>query len=505
MYPRTLKSTAILAAFVVSGLPTPHASASRPDGVLTVETVDQSTSEPIAARMTLRNARGRIVRMAHPAALPSGVVAFDGTIDLPLKKGNYTFLIDAGPEFATQTGRFTIERRSEDTKQVQLERKADMNAAGWWAADLDAQLRGAEAPVWLRASGLSLMPLLAAQSIGNDCEQLKAPPAAIDGLQLYGPWASLRLEKGSGLLVAGGESHVDPCQPTAALFTAAAEQDARVLTLSADAWELPLWLAAGRVQAIGVFHRGLNTPLPKDQRGRPPTPRKFPGKQGPGRWNEAIYHHALNCGLRLPPFAASGAGCETKKLSGLRPGDARTYTYCDDDFSRAAWWDAFSAGRVVATNGPLLRTSVEGEPPGHVFRLEAGERRSFQIGLSLSFYREWPVEYLEIVRDGRVEHEVRLADLAANRGRLPPLEFDRSGWFLVRAVTNDTSRYRYATTGPYYVEAGYQQRISRRSVEFFRQWVDELADRYQDEPAAAARVAEARGFWDRMLERANAE
>ncbi len=481
------------------------AAAARPDGVLTVEAVDQKTSEPLAARMTLRNARGRVVRIAHPAALPSGVVAFDGTIDLPLKKGNYTFLIDAGPEFATQTGRFKIERRSEDTKEVQLQRRADMNSAGWWAADLDVQLLNAEAPVWLRASGLSLMPLLTAHSVGNDCEQHKTPPAVIDGLHLQGPWASLRLEGGSGLLIAGGEAHVDPCQPTAALFETAAEQDARVLALSADAWDLPLWLAADRIRAIGVLHRGLNAPLPKDQRGRPPTPKRFPGKQGPGRWNEAVYQHALNCGLRLPPFAASGAGSEAKKLSGLRPGDARTYAYCGEDFSRDAWWEALDAGRVVATNGPLLHTSVEGEPPGHVFRLEAGERRSFQIGLSLSFYREWPVEYLEIVRNGRVEHEVRLADLAASQGRLPPLEFDRSGWFLVRAITNDSTRYRYATTGPYYVESEYQQRISRRSVEFFREWMDELADRYHDDPSAMAEVEKARAFWDALLERASAE
>jgi hypothetical protein len=48
-----------------------------------------------------------------------------------------------------------------------------------------------------------------------------------------------------------------------------------------------------------------------------------------------------------------------------------------------------------------------------------------------------PVEYLQIVKNGEVAEEVRLADWTKRKGRLPPVVFDASGWFLVRAITNN--------------------------------------------------------------------
>ena len=53
------------------------------------------------------------------------------------------------------------------------------------------------------------------------------------------------------------------------------------------------------------------------------------------------------------------------------------------------------------------------------------------------------------------------------------LHFDRSGWFLVRAVTDLPKTYRFAMTGPYYVEIGPQRRISKSAAQFFVDWVYE--------------------------------
>ena len=84
----------------------------------------------------------------------------------------------------------------------------------------------------------------------------------------------------------------------------------------------------------------------------------------------------------------------------------------------------------------------------------------FEIGLTLST-RE-PITYMEIIKDGKVEHEIRF-DQYAKSGKLPKLKFDRSGWFLVRAVTDLPNTYRFAMTAPYYVQVGYRPRISRRA------------------------------------------
>jgi hypothetical protein len=173
----------------------------------------------------------------------------------------------------------------------------------------------------------------------------------------------------------------------------------------------------------------------------------------------------LNCGLRIPPAAGSGSGTNDSPL-----GNNRTYVYCGEDFSYERWWEGLDAGRVFVTNGPLLRPLVQGKPPGHVFPLRPGETLTLEIGLELA--TRVPVDYLQIIKNGQVEAEVRLADWKQKKGRLPPVVFDDSGWFLVRAVTNNRRTYQFASSGPYYVERAGSERISSRSVQFFLEWID---------------------------------
>jgi hypothetical protein len=160
---------------------------------------------------------------------------------------------------------------------------------------------------------------------------------------------------------------------------------------------------------------------------------------------------------------------------------------------------------VSVTNGPLLRVKVEGHPPGHVFQLEQGEKREFQIGLELAFYEATQVEYLEIVKNGQAIHQIRVDEFPKKAGRLPPVPFDGSGWFLVRAVTNNSNVYQFATTGPFYVEANYQPRISRASVQYFLDWLDDAAKKFAGNAAVLADIEAARPFWKELLAKANAD
>ncbi len=121
--------------------------------------------------------------------------------------------------------------------------------------------------------------------------------------------------------------------------------------------------------------------------GRPIDRKRFPGPEGPGRAWESVYHHLLNCGLRVAPGAGSGAGATIGGRSVATPlGANRVYVQAGEHCTWDAWLTGLRSGHVTATNGPLLRTRVEGEPPGHVFALEAGESREFQIALDLAFY-----------------------------------------------------------------------------------------------------------------------
>jgi hypothetical protein len=184
------------------------------------------------------------------------------------------------------------------------------------------------------------------------------------------------------------------------------------------------------------------------------------------------------------------------------------YVYCGEAFSYEAWWDGLRHGRVMVTNGPLLRPFCEEQPPGHVFKGEEGQALDLQITANLA--TQDPIDYLEVIRDGKVVHEVRLDALAKERGQLPKLTFDTSGWFLVRAVTSTPDTYRFASSGPWYVEFDGKPRISKKSAQFFLDWVYgrartlDIKDESQRNEVLAFHRA-ARDFWKDLVERANAD
>jgi hypothetical protein len=105
---------------------------------------------------------------------------------------------------------------------------------------------------------------------------------------------------------------------------------------------------------------------------------------------------------------------------------------------------------------------------------------------------------------------VRLEDWAKQGGHLPPVKFERSGWMLIRARTNNPQTHRFAMTGPYYVEIGYQKRVSKESAQFFLDWVHERVKllKLTDETERAEVVKyhrAARDFWQKLVDEANAE
>ncbi len=481
----------------------PLATAARYDGKLTITTLDEQTGQRIAVRMELRNGRGRPVRVKSPGVISQGdYFVFDGEVTLELRKGPYRFLIEAGPEYQTRPGHFTIERHAEDVTEVVLRRRVDMESEGWWAGDIDVQQRHEDLPLLMRAAGVDLVSELTQENLRGKCRNYS--PVSQKGLA---PFAALDHRRGGGLLLLNAEKELSVCQWKAGgssmpLLGIAREANAEVVALTPFAWDLPLWIAAGKLDAIQIIHRHALADGVVDNEGwgRARDKAFFPGKMGNGRWSEAIYHQVLNCGLRIPPAAGSGSGTNHNAV-----GTNRVYVQCGDEFSEDKWYAGLRAGHVLVTNGPLLRTQVEGHPPGHVFELEAGESHAFQIGLSLTFYEKAPVEYLEIIKDGRAQYEIRLDELAKKNGQLPPLVFDSSGWFAVRARTSNTKTYQFASTGPYYVESNYKRRVSRASVQFFLDWLEESAEKFADNRAVLSDIAAARPFWLALLDRANAD
>ena len=437
-----------------------------PDGELRIEVIDAATGQPIAARMHLSMGRkaGVAATAQHPVKLNmpgsaefGGHFYIDGKATLPLRVGQYTFELEAGPEYLSQSGYFTIERHADDSKRIEMKRVTDLAKEGWWGGDLDVRRKAKEMPLILRAEGMQFAPL---------------------------------------------------SEPTRKDISPTLELDGHTIARTPYAWDLPVWLANGKLDAIQLIHHHSlrNAVVDKEDDGRPRDKSFFPGPRGNGRWSETVYYHVLNCGLRIPPAAGSGSGVNDNPV-----GTNRVYVYGGNVFSHDAWWDGLKAGRVFVTNGPLLRPMVEGQPPGHVFKLAAGDSLTLEIGLNLA--TSVPVEYLQIVKNGTAEAEVRLADWKDRKGRLPPLNFIDSGWFLVRAVTSNAKVFQFASSGPYYVEKGGRPRVSRASVRFFLDWIDAAESRLRgkaDLDAAKrdsllAEQESARKFFEKLLATANAD
>jgi hypothetical protein len=230
---------------------------------------------------------------------------------------------------------------------------------------------------------------------------------------------------------------------------------------------------------------------------------KFPGPHGNGLWTQEIYYHLLECGVRLPPSAGSASGVLPNPV-----GYNRAYVQLDRPLTWEKWWEGLRAGRVFVTNGPLLRVRANGEWPGHVFKMKEGE--TLHVRLDALLEGRDPMSQVEIIRNGRVERRVEVAELRRT-GSLGEIAFNESGWFLVRVIADLPETFRFASTGPFYVEAAkHPQRVSRQSAQFFADWIHErIATLKLDDPAQREEVLrplrEAEVWWRKKVEAATVE
>lgn len=484
----------------------------RTDGQLKLSVIDSETQQPVPARIHLRNSRDRPVRPRGWGVAPLGDHAYiDGSATLKLGRGQYEFDLDAGPEYRPQRGQFEIVPHAGDSKTIEVRRFAKLHEEGWYAGDLDVRRNPAELAVPMQTEQLAYLPTTAWERENGGPWK----PAALGRRRLSGdlnddltstrgPFAGMVSRPGNRLLLIRESAKFEPDAIARAatsvelLHTAHEQDDLHAIAVSPFERSFPIWLASGELDAVMLLNRhSLRSGVVDNEAGgRQRDLSLYPGNSGNSRWAEAIYYHALNAGLKLPPAAGSGSGENDNPI-----GTNRVYVHCGVEFDAESWWQGLVAGNVVVTNGPLLRPLVEGHPPGYIFRLEEGQRLELPVALNLA--TRTPISYLEIVKNGVVDQQVEIASLAKAGGRLPPVTFDESGWFLVRAVTNRADKYEMATTGPYYVEKNGSARISRRSVQFFLDWLDEEEPRAT--PAEQPGFAAARDFWQERLAQANAE
>jgi len=164
-----------------------------------------------------------------------------------------------------------------------------------------------------------------------------------------------------------------------------------------------------------------------------------------GRLPTDLWYGFLNLGYKLLP--AAGSDFPYMDL----PGVVRSYAKIDGPFSVDAWFDAFRAGRLYVTNGPLLEVTVDGRMPGDELHVEPGATLEVVAEASLNPDLD-RLDRLELVVHG----EVVATAPAGGRDRVrlrTAVTADRSLWLAVRAFgeRQEPGNVTVAHSAPVYV------------------------------------------------------
>lgn len=482
-------------------------------GTVNIEVVDE-TGQRLPCRVHLNDKTGKPQRGGE---LPFFRDHFScpGRASLQLPAGTYSFEIERGPEYGRQSGTLEAVPSEVKTYAIRLRRVADLAAEGWYSGDLHVHRSPEDIELLMRAEDLHVAPVITWWNDRNAWAGRPLPESPLvkfDGNRFYHLMAGEDEREGGALmyfnhhepLPIAGSSREYP-SPVKFVELARQRQGIWIDVEKPFWWDVPVWLAGGQVDSIGLAnnHMCRSTMYATEAWGKPRDAKRLPPPLGNGYWTQEIYYHVLNCGLRIPPSAGSASGVLPNPL-----GYDRVYVHVGESLSYQKWWEGLKTGRSFVTNGPLLVCRADGHLPGHVF--SAGGADEIKIAIDFSLTAADAVPAVELIKNGRVEAAVP-PPVSGKAGSLA-VTFDKSGWFLIRAISGNQRTFRFASTAPYYVEIGAsRRRVSKRSARFFLDWVNERAKRVAlklQDPAKLAEVLgyheRAKAFWQGKLSDANA-
>lgn len=479
--------------------------------------IDDSRGQPLPCRVHVFDAANKPVQAA---GLPFWKDHFScsGRVTLQLSAGKYKYEIERGPEHQRIAGTVELMMGRAHSVHVRLDRIAELKRLGWYAGDLHIHRPVADIELLMRAEDLHIAPVITwwnNRNLWMGRDKPKEVLTRFDGERFYHVMAG-EDERGGGALLYFHLDDVLPIadaqreDPSPLQFATAARKKSPPVWIDIEKpfwWDVPTWLASGQTSSIGIAnnHMCRSSVYASEAWGRPRDERRLPPPLGNGQWTQEIYYHLLNCGLRVPPSAGSASGVLPNPV-----GYNRVYVQVKGELTWDKWWAGLKAGRCFVTNGPLLLCRTDGELPGFVFRGDVG--KEVEIPLEMTLTSNDRVRQIEIVHNGVVVQKIAVDDVLS-QSRRATLKVKESGWFLVRAIAERSDTYRFASTAPFYVEIGKDGRhVSRRSVKFFHEWVDERILRLEkalpDETRRRAVVEpheQARKFWQELAGKANAD
>ncbi len=505
-------------------------------GKVQLEFTDQMSGDPVSSRIRFTKPAKKLSRPKKLLYAGEQWLA-EQKLQLTPPNGEFEFVVQRGPEFAEIRGGFTIEPRAKDTVPIAIPRSIDMHMENWFSGDHLSSLPTIELHRWQLADAVDMVVSTeSAERIMDNRRRDEKPSQTninLDGLGLT--TSSCCLDWGAGALLLHGLKPSSPktlgsIEAFKLLEESAIESDVVPELIRPWSRDVPFLLASNSILAVQILS-AYNRPAGDDRltinrepikgvlgtiqliQGKekkssevfapidPDELIRFKDARGVGILSEAIYWQMLEAGLRIAPTAGSGFhGNETQV------GYNRVYVHSETLPNEASWWLSIAKGNTFVTNGPLLRASINGVPPGSVQTSYRSQSIPLDIAVSLAV-RE-PVDYLDVVFNGETIYSAKLED-HYKRGEFPPIEIDESGWLVIRVVTEHSKGYRLATTAPFYFVFNGSPRVSRKAVAFFQQWHTAAVESIKQSPELLNSyepwIERSNQFWDRKLSSSNAD
>ncbi len=462
------------------------------DAELSVQLIDRSSREPVQARAYLTNWRGL-------PCTPPGLITYDRgpehhfivprSFNIRLPAGKYTLLIERGPEF--RSSQLTLELRAgqQHRSVVRLERWIEMNRRGWYSGDLHNHRKINEMPALLAAEDLNLAPTITTL---DPARQSGAPKTSSEGtIRQANPQHIFSVldrdidrpvdsPGGMGLLALRSPLPFDGYHlyPPSDLLCRLARDLGGYIDAQEILWrEAPALVALNQLDTAGIIHdcfspHGIDQPSYRSglvTQGQP----AYDRGTGIVHWGMDVYYRLLNVGFRLPISAGSGSGVTPSPL-----GYNRVYVHLDKSFSYQSWFEALSAGRSFATNGPMLFLRVNGIGPGSAISLYQSQMRPMRVRVEAASAR--PLDRLEIVYNGSVLKAVSDSSGSSTLKIDMRTVFPDVGWVVARCFEKPGKTIRFAHTSPVYLQRGQHARIVPEDVQFFLDWIEREIGHYTE-------------------------
>lgn len=471
------------------------AATGAPAAELHVEALDDE-GRPVWALFEVRGDDGRMyqppfsLRDRNARARPGGEAWYIGSFiakgrtTLEVPAGEYTVVVERGPEFERWEGRVVADDAAPGQATVALRRWIDMNRLGWYSGDFHVHRTMEDTPTLMEAAGLNLAAVF---TMWNDRNEWKGRQWPARGYRGVGPnrimsFLNAEDERGGGAWMLHGLLRRPSLEAEGRWFPPGLEfvEQARAQRYVATSfpwidvekpfwWETPVVMALGRPDSIGLVHNHLYSygVLENEAWGRPRDREAYPGKEGFVLNSTEIIYRYWNLGMRAKASAGSASGVLPNPV-----GYNRIYVEINEPFGIEPFYRNLRQGRSFVTNGPMLFFDAWEAPGG-------------DLRIAVDVESREPLEKVEIVANGVV---IETFMAPPGKTKLETELSIRGGlytWVAARAFAQNDYTVLVAHSQPVFLPGVWN---ASADAQFFVDWMDELIeqteqdeDRFEDE------------------------